>query len=63
MFETVVSQNELKRLREWARNKRKNKACLGKYKIFEKVLPKAELLSVYPCIRAITSASLGSCNL
>ena len=33
---TVVSQNELKRLRRWAGNKRENKACLGKFKIFLK---------------------------
>ena len=43
-LETFVSQNELKRHRKWAGNKRENKACLGKYKIFEKILPKAGLL-------------------
>jgi len=53
----------LKRHRKWVGNKRVNKACLGKYKIFEKVLPKAGLLGVYPCIRAITSTSLESYNL
>ena len=63
VLETFVSQNELKKHRKWAGNKRENKACLGKYKIFEKILPKAGLLGIYPCIRAITSASLGSYNL